>query len=490
MSPRPPLPVTRLVRAVVAIFLLLLPALPAAAQKEETQVRTGSAAQPRPAATSALPERPNVLLIVVDDVGVDLLNAYAESTAERPCTPTIDSLAASGVLFRNAWGSPTCSPTRAQILTGRHGFRTGIGVGINAFPQNVAGLPRAELTLAEALLAQGYSTGVFGKWHLARGNFNPADPLAQGFQWFEGSIDGTLLKGEGTCPNCPFGCASTTLNYYRWVRSDNGLEVCDGRYATTANVDDALAVTGTVLPEPWFVTMAFNAAHSPFHNPPQALCPGAGWICGGPLATDAQKAKASLEIADVEIGRLIAALHARSARPMIVFFIGDNGTAQPVAQATASGCFAPNRSKGTMYEGGINVPLIVSGPGIVPGEVGALVCATDVFATIAQLGRSPVRPADSVSLLPFLRGYRGELRATVFSEQFVPNGLPYAPTGFERAVRDARYKLIRRSDKADELFDLLLDPCERTNLFPPLPGSPEDQAWHFLDIELRSLLPS
>ncbi len=484
MFPRPPCP--RVPASALALALCCLLALPAAAQAGVPRTRSGSAGA-APAATAPLPDRPNILLIVLDDVGVDLLDAYAESTAVRPCTPTIVALAASGVLFRNAWGSPTWSPTRAQILTGRHGFRTGNGVGINGFPQNVAGLPRAEVTLAEALLPQGYSTGVFGKWHLARGNFNPAEPLAQGFQWFEGSIDGTLLKGEGTCPSCPPGCSSTTLNYYRWVRSVNGVEVCDGRYATTANVDDALSVTGTVLPEPWFLTMAFNAAHSPFHNPPQALCPGAGCVCAGPLATDAERAKASLEVADVEIGRLIATLHARSALPLMVFLIGDNGTAQPVAEATPGGCFDPARSKGTMYEGGINVPLIVSGPGVVPGEVGALVCATDLFSTVAQLARSPLRPADSVSLVPYLRGFRGELRACVFAEQFVPNGLPYAPTGFERAMRNARYKLIRRSNRPDELYDLLLDPCEKASLFPPAPGTPAAAAWQYLDAQLRAM---
>ena len=440
-----------------------------------------------PGATSAS-EQPNILLVILDDVGVDLIRSYSGSAAGC-CTPSLDRLAERGVLFENAWSDPVCSPTRAQILTGRHGFRTGVGTWVSAnSPGRIEGLPKAETTIAEVLSAAGYSTALLGKWHLASGNEPADDPLAHGFDWFDGSIAGNL-DPEGPCPGCPPGCREGGLGYYRWVRSLNGVETCDTRYATRATVDDGLAaLVGASTSEPWFAVTSFNAPHAPFHEPPASLCPGQGTCaCTGAMRTDPQKGRAALEAADRELRRLVLGLLETSTRPFYLIVVGDNGTASSVVREGPGLCGDPSRSKGTLYQGGVHVPLLVWSPGIQSRRVDALVGVTDLFATVAELAGVTAAAEDSISLVPYIDGFTGSLRSTVFAEKFFPNGLPFAPTIHERAVRDDRFKLIRRLQQSDELFDLSNDPCELENLFPPMPGSQAEAAWQTLDAELGRL---
>jgi arylsulfatase A-like enzyme len=440
-------------------------------------------------------EVPNILLVVLDDVGINLIGTYAGGSAEPACTPTLDWIADRGVRFDNAWASPVCSATRAQILTGRYGFRTGVGAAIGLGPERYEGLPSTEVTIAEELAAAGYSTGLFGKWHLATGNADPADPLTQGFDWFEGSIPGSLsrqvhfLPFGQFCPTCPPGCESGTLGYYKWINSLNGVESCDTRYATSATVSDGLAsIGGADLPEPWFVAASFNAIHTPFHIPPASLCPGGPeCVCSGPLSNASLKARATLEAADRELRRLVLNLWERSQRPLYVLVIGDNGTDAPVAGGHLGGCSDPKRSKGTLYQGGLHVPLMIWTPGIVPRRVSGLVVATDLYATIAELAGVATSAEDSVSLVPYLEGATGSLRSTVYAETFLPNGLPFAPTTHQRAVRNDGFKLIRRTAATDELYELTSDPCEASDLFPPAPGSEAESAWQILDTELQLL---
>lgn len=443
----------------------------------------------RPAPSAETAATPNILVVVLDDVGVDLVAAYGSGSGQTACTPSLNFLAERGLMFSNVWADPLCSPTRAQMLTGRHGFRTGVGTFVNGnSSEHFEGLPAAETTIAEMLSDVGYSTALFGKWHLATGNVDPADPLRHGFERFEGSIPGTL-DPEKLCPTCPPGCQSGGLGYDRWVKSLNGLESCDTRYATTANVDDALvSVGGDALPEPWFVVTSFNAIHSPFHIPPESLCLGKpNCACEGPMASATAKALAALEAADRELRRLVVTLRDSNELPIWLFLVGDNGTPRPVANGNPGGCFDPQRSKGTVYQGGVHVPLMVWSPGIEAGRIDSLVAATDLFATIAELAGVAVEAEDSVSLVPYLEGFTGSLRSTIYAERFEPNGLPFAPDLHDRAIRDGRFKLIRRQQDPDELFDLEIDPCESQDLFPPPAGSAAESAWQQLDAELTEM---
>lgn len=383
--------------------------------------------------------RPNILLVVADDLGVDLVRAYGAGAAP-PCTPTIDRLAADGLLFRNAWANPTCSPTRAALLTGRHGFRTGIGSpggggGFLAFEERI---------LPEVL--DGYASACLGKWHLGAGQLD--HPNLSGFPHFAGILGGGIA------------------DYGNWTKVVDGVASATTNYATRDTADDAIACIQT-LPEPWFLYVPFVAPHVPHHTPPSAYCAAPtcsdAW-CGTlpPNPSEPQMAKAMTEVLDAELGRVLAVLDARAPNTY-VFFLGDNGTARAASEPP----FDPDHAKGTPYEGGLHVPLIVRGPGVARGECLGLVGATDLFATIAQLAHATASGTaeDSVSIVPYFAvPGRPSLRRTLYSEQFSPNNSPPPHDMHDRAIRDGRFKLIRRIGHADEFYDLLEDRFELRNL--------------------------
>ena len=384
--------------------------------------------------------RPNMLLIIGDDLGVDLLGTYAEGTTPA-CTPNLDGLAAGGILFRNAWANPVCSPTRAALMTGRYSFRTGIGEPVsNMMP----GLDLAEVTLPEAL--PGYTSSYLGKWHLA-GNFGNFHPNNSGFSHFAGTIRGGVA------------------DYFQWTKVTNGQTTMTNVYATTDTTDDAIVEILT-LPEPWFCVVSYHAPHSPWHEPPLAVCQASSCpntFCGNlpPNPSNAQMGKAMVEAMDAEIGRLLGALEARDPNATVMF-IGDNGSPGALSEPP----FAGNHAKGSMFEGGVNVPLIVSGGGVARGESDALVVVTDLFATAVELAGGSVTTEDSVSIVPILRNPQVKLRMTMYAERFTSsqNGPPYAD--HERAVRNDQFKLIRIDGQTDELYDLFSDPFETVNLLP------------------------
>jgi arylsulfatase A-like enzyme len=433
-------------------------------------------------------ERPNLVLIVLDDVGLENLAPYCSVAPElQPaCTPNLDALAASGVLFCQAYGNPLCSPTRAQILTGRHGFRTGIG-GLVDFGGSRSGLSaELERTLPEVLA--GYDSSLVGKWHLAHpGTDGLQHPLASGFRFYAGSLFNLSVApvdfGAGPMP-CWESLAGSA-GYTRWVKTrDAGRGVleqtCASTYATTDTADDAIA-RARAMQAPWFLEVAFNAAHMPFQRPPRELCPPSD-ACAFQYGrveseTPADVTRAMIEALDHELGRLLAELR-RIDPDVWIVVIGDNGTEIDAAVGPEGGCLGPDRVKGTLYQGGIRVPLIVSGPGVVPGVCDELVQATDLFATLCELAGVAATAADSRSLVPLLRGGRAPVRRAVYAEVFAPNFVspdsgqtpPFTPRTHTRAVFDGRFKLLRYTDEdgrvEERLFDLAEDPCEQRDLSP------------------------
>src|SRR5262249_42744696 len=137
-------------------------------------------------------------------------------------------------------------------------------------------------------------------------------------------------------------------------------------------------------------------------------------------------ADAMIEALDHEIGRLLAEVRARDPRAWVIL-VSDNGTDEAAVDPAATGCFDREHAKGTAYQAGIRVPLIVAGPGVVPGTCDELVSVVDLFATVAELAGSSARTEDSISLVPYLRGSKKPLRRTVYTELFRPNLAPPAP---------------------------------------------------------------
>jgi len=397
----------------------------------------------------------NVLVVVADDMGVDRVGAYAEHP-DPGHTPRIDQLAAQGVLFRNAWSSPYCSPTRAGVLTGRHAFRTGIGQPVGYSLAGGQALSPRETLLPEVLAhaAVPWRSVALGKWHLAtidQGGL--LHPLLSGFDAHVGTMTSV-------------GASPSNGTYYSFEKNVNGQLVHVDGYATTDTTDDALRLLRST-PEPWFAWLAYNAPHVPLHKPPEEL--HSYDLQGSPKDTPGAHQRAAIEALDSELGRLLDMLDPDVLARTTVVVLGDNGTDDVATDAP----FLPEHAKGTPYEGGVNVPLIVAGPrvGRPGGECDALVQTLDLFATIAEIAgvdpRTVVPPGtalDSVSLLPYLQDpHHSPLRRWAYTESFSPNGP--GPWGqHERATRDARHKLIRRLDAPDELYDLQADPFEQSNL--------------------------
>lgn len=393
----------------------------------------------------------NVVVLIADDMGVETLAAYGEGT-DLPYTPTLDGLAAGGVLFRNAWSQPVCSPTRAGIVTGRHGFRTGIG---HIVTTTSAALPLAEVTLPELLdqSQSGYRHALFGKWHLGNGSVGgPLSPELAGW----GRFNGALFSFE---PSPPF-------TYTSWPRIIQGVANLSTRYATSAHVDAALKWVEQAPEGPWVLFVAFDAPHAPYHAPPAGL-----YYEDLTQPTLRSQYKAMIEAMDTEIGRLLDGIAQRTPRDPVVIFVADNGTATEVVAPPVPA----NHAKTTLYEGGLNVPLIVHGlPGAPPGaECDALVHTVDLFATVAELAGVDAGATlggialDSISFVGQVEDPAAAFaRDHAYAETFQPVGtLP--PTARSQAVRGPRYKLIRRPS-SEEFYDLLLDPQEQVDLLPEL----------------------
>ena len=201
----------------------------------------------------------NILLIIADDFGVDVAGFYPTSvrkptTPPPPPMPNLTALARRGVLFSQAWANPYCSPTRATIITGRYGFRNGIGF---AWGSDRPPLSLAEITLPEAIrMGSGskYVLASFGKWHLSGGD---SDPNRQGWSHYAGA-----RPGLGAVPD-----------YFSWPKTVDGTTSTTTTYATTDTVNEAVATIDKAKKEnkPYFLWVAFNAPHDPFHKPPNAL---------------------------------------------------------------------------------------------------------------------------------------------------------------------------------------------------------------------------
>jgi arylsulfatase A-like enzyme len=360
----------------------------------------------------------NVLVLLMDDVGVDQVSAYDMHPDPVPM-PALEALAAQGVRFDRAYTSSSCSPTRASLLTGRHPSRTGVGWWL--MPEaTVRGLPDDELTLPE-MLRETHASALVGKWHLSpfdASRSTELDPLRQGFDHFVGllgNLDSALTRRYGE-PGQP------DLGYYYWERIADGEIAYNQDWITTVQTDDALDLLGE-LPEPWLQVVSYSAAHEPWTYPPEP------WPAESAL-------RSTIRDLDAQMGRLLEQVDLQSTT---VIVLSDNGT-------PSEGILPPwnrGRAKLTLFDGGVRVPMIVAGRGVTaPGTVSdALVHVTDVFATVADLAGVDVetldRPIDGLSLRPWMEGGREEGRRCLMVEHFRADGFQ------ERAVLDREHELLR-----------------------------------------------
>lgn len=375
--------------------------------------------------------KPNILLVLADDMGIDMLSGYELGT-ELPQTPNIDSLRANGLTYTNAWSTPQCSPTRAGILSGKYGIKT----GVFSPPANLDLEHTSIFNQIAESTGRAYKTAVIGKWHVS----NPVEndhPLQHGADYFEGFLRGGID------------------DYYNWTKFRNGIEEVVTEYTTSHLTSSALDWIQNQN-QPWFLWLAHATPHTPFHIPPDGLFEIED------TSNNLGKYIAAIEALDYELGRLLSGMDEQTKQNTLVVFIGDNGTPRQVIQY-----FQDDHGKATLYEGGMRIPLILSGLGVLrKAEIEeGLVHTTDLYATILEVVgvQLPGGIHNSYSFKPSLQCSNTIVKNYNYSDH---------ETGY--AIRNEQYKLLKFSDGSEEFYDISADLKEENNLINTLTPDQEE----------------
>jgi arylsulfatase A-like enzyme len=509
----------------------------------------GTSASAQPGDTDAAAAHPpNILLIIGDDFGMDvtsdmypglvdgLVRRYGPSGLDHPdyrrirgkpaSTPVIDGLARQGMKFTQVWANPFCSPTRASIITGLFSAKTKVTTYRDPLSRN-------HTTFVRMLKEAGYSTAIFGKWHLAGLPGSPVDypgikPKEAGFDLFKGNLHAAI----DTYWDYDYQVQDESSAADQWRNEAPPRKSLPGIAATTFapvvkvadTVDWITAREAADGDRPWFAWLAFNLSHATIQRRPrQMVVPNADTLnaeayeemqdCGGEFGsanggscTGEQLMRAMTNAMDTVIGKLLESVDALDPNTYVIY-ISDNGTPM---YGRPNLDFIDNiyitragRGKGTAYESGTWVPMAVRGPGIEAGSRSTeFVHATDLFSTILGLaglaapqnvsnseGTGTV-PLDAVSLAPILFGKAASVRDP--NEGYVLAETENLMTGGTRQVgaRNATYKVVCTNGTAAgrcELYNLIEDPLEEYPLGTPDDcggysngtWSPADPEWHY-----------
>lgn len=402
--------------------------------------------------SAAVPVRPNILFIMVDDLGKDWISCYG---AEGIQTPRIDALAAGGMKFRNAWSMPQCTPTRVTLLTGQYPWRTG---WVNHWDVPRWGVGyfdwRRYTTFANVLSAAGYATCIVGKWQINDFRVEPEALKKHGFDdWC------VWTGGEGGNP------PSDQRYWDPYIHTKAGSKTYSGKFGPDIYCDHLIGFMRENRARPMMLYFPMALTHGPFTTTPTE--PKAQ----GKLP----KHKAMVRYTDHLVGRLVDELDKLKLRERtIIIFTTDNGSGGSVLGTV--GGKKPSGGKATKYEGGICEPFIVNCPGTVPAgvETDALTDFSDLFPTFVELAKAQL-PAgleiDGRSFAPLILGQATDSArdwimalghgVAATDEQGIRGVHDYS----ERVMRDKRYKVwVDTNRNITQLYDLKLDPLERTNL--------------------------
>ena len=400
---------------------------------------------------------PNVVLILVDDLGYRDVSYNGASEIE---TPNIDRLAAEGVVFSSGYVvHPFCGPSRAGAMTGRYPARFGMEWNVPYAPFDPEqGLPEEETTLARRLQDAGYRTGLIGKWQL--GAAPPFHPLNRGFGEFYGFLAG--------------GHDYFQVDVTRAPADEYLLPLSDGRgagrfsgYLTDALTDRAVEfVRDDDIDAPFFLYLAYNAPHAPLQAPADLVA-----RYGHIADEDRRTYLAMVDSLDRNVGRVLDALEDAGKRSnTIVFFLSDNGGVVPLDYLPDEQDWADNApfrgGKSTFLEGGLRVPFVASWPAGWPqgAAYDRPVISLDAAATALALAgatEDPARPLDGVNLDPFVRGEAsGPPHEALFWRQWrnAPDLVTYA------VLTAGGEKLVKEFDQAPALYDLRSDIGETRDL--------------------------
>ncbi|MBN1342342.1 MAG: sulfatase-like hydrolase/transferase [Phycisphaerae bacterium] len=402
--------------------------------------------------------KPNILLILVDDLGPEWLSCYG---GQEMKTPNLDRLAAGGMQFNNAYSMAQCTPSRATLLTGQYPFRHG-WVNHWDVPRWGAGCHfdwRHHLTFARVLKEAGYATAAAGKWQINDFRVQPDAMARHGFdEW-------CMWTGFET--NNP---PSAERYWNPYLNTKSGSKTYQGKFGTDVFVEFLIDFMRRRKDSPMMLYFPMCLTHAPFTDTP--LDRGAK----GKIA----RQKAMVRYTDHAVGRLVTALEELKIREKtIVIFTTDNGSTRGIT-ARMNGREVPG-GKASLGENGVREPFIVNGPGLVPAGVktDALTDFTDLFPTFFELAGAKVpggAKIDGHSIAKLIRGQaKDSPREWIMSMGFGPARLteqgvePKVPFA-DRVVRDKRFKLWVSGGKPAKLYDLIDDPAETKNLIRD--GSP------------------
>ena len=389
---------------------------------------------------------PNIILMLADDLGYGDLGL----TGSRQIpTPHIDSLAADGVKFTNAYvSSPVCAPSRAGLMTGKN--QIGFGFYDNLFPAQpghdpeFVGLPLNQTTLADRLKQLGYTTGIVGKWHLGeRPQFHPTK---RGFDEFWGWLGGShdYFRAE---PGGEKQMAGPILCNFK--------EPAPLTYLTDDQGDECVDFIRRHRDQPFFLFASFAAPHSPMQATEEDL---------QRFTHIENKLRrtycAMVHRLDQNVGRILEELRKQDIeRDTIVVFLSDNGGPSAPGMSNGSNNAPFRGGKTTVHEGGIRVPMVLRWPAGVPAgkTVDAMVASLDLVPTfVAAAGGSIVAEdrLDGVNLLPFLTGKGDQAPHAALKWRYTVG----------TALREGNWKLVSLPDRLPMLYDLSADPAERNDL--------------------------
>ena len=413
------------------------------------------------AATATVLAKPNVLVILVDDLGY---NDVSYNGATQIQTTNIDRLVNSGIKFTSGYVTyPTCTPSRAGLLTGRYPSRFGLEGNLTYAPfDDNHGLPIEETLFPERLQEEGYRTGIVGKWQLgAAPKFNP---LNRGFDYFFGFLGGShdYWRSDTSVPDEE---SLTPLIENRGVGEFDG-------YLTDVLTDKAIDFIQEPGETPFFLYLAYNAPHGPLQAPDELV-----EKYSNVDDLDRRIYLAMVDSLDQNIGRVLDALDDSAlADNTIVFFLSDNGGLSGGESSTKD--HADNgllrAGKNSFHEGGIRVPFVASWPARWPkGETYTpMVISLDIAATVLELASAtledPDRPIDGVDLDPFLRGVNDDpAHEALFWRDWRSGGYAIR-SGDLKLIKDRRNievpVPIQDTNEIPILFNLMSDLSESQDL--------------------------
>lgn len=411
-------------------------------------------------------ERPNVIVIITDDQGYGDLGITGNPHVQ---TPVIDQFATESVRFNNFYVSPVCAPTRSSLLTGRYSLRTGVRDTYNGG----AIMASNEVTIAEMLKQGGYTTGVFGKWHL--GDNYPSRPSDQGFD--ESLIH--LSGGMGQVGDITTYFKGDTSYFDPVLWHNNQQEAYEG-YCSDIFADQAIQFIENNKASPFFCYLSFNAPHTPLQVPDEYyqkykdIDPSSGFEgdtrpfpeMSEKDKEDARKVYAMVTNIDDNLGKLFKKLEElKISENTLVVFMTDNGPQQRRYVAGMRG------RKGNVYQGGVRVPFYVKYPAAFAQnkDIETMSAHIDVLPTLAELCKVDLpqdRKIDGKSLLPLIQG---ETVDWADRSLFFYWTRRYPEPYYNMALQKEGYKLVGKTNynatlEDFELFHLKTDPYEQYNL--------------------------